>query len=44
MRLIKNAGNDRVIDELRRSLASGSVMDMATSALSLHAIGELANE
>ena len=44
MRLIKNAGNDRVIDELRRSLASGSVMDMATSALSLHAFGELAKE
>lgn len=42
MRLIRNAGNDRVIDELRTSLANRSVMDMATSALSLHAFGELA--
>lgn len=43
MKLIKNTGDDRVIDELRRSLATGSAMDMATSSLSLHAFGELAN-
>ncbi|WP_346296414.1 SNF2-related protein [Rhodopseudomonas sp. P1] len=41
MRLIKNAGNDRVIDELRRSLTSGAAMDVASSELSLHAFGEL---
>ncbi len=41
MRLIRNAGNDRVIDELRRSLGSGAAMDVASSALSLHAFGEL---
>ncbi|MEI8153339.1 MAG: helicase-related protein [Hyphomicrobiales bacterium] len=42
MKLIKNTGNDRVVDELRGSLSSGAALDMATPALSLHAYGELA--
>ena len=41
MKLIKNTGNDRVVDELRGSLATGAALDMATPVLSLHAFGEL---
>ncbi len=41
MRLIKNAGRDRVIDELRQTLASPSSLDLASPAFSLFAFGEL---
>lgn len=41
MKLIKNSGNDRVIDELQNSPTQGAALDLATSALSLHAFGEL---
>lgn len=43
MKLIRNTGNDRVVDELRRALAAGSSLDMATSSLTLHAYGEAAD-
>ncbi|WP_375412999.1 helicase-related protein [uncultured Bradyrhizobium sp.] len=42
MKLIKNSGNDRVIDELRNALMAGTAMNMVASSLSLHAFGELA--
>lgn len=41
MKLIKNTGNDRVIDELRQGIVAGSTMDMVAPAISLHAFGEL---
>ncbi|MBN2585017.1 MAG: DEAD/DEAH box helicase family protein [Planctomycetes bacterium] len=41
MRLIKNTGNDRVIDDLRHALAQQSVLDMASPAFSLFAFAEL---
>lgn len=41
MRLIKNTGSDRVIDELRLSLASPSSLDLASPSFSLFAFGEL---
>ena len=41
MKLIKNTGSDRVIEELRSSILPGAAMDMATSSISLHAFGEL---
>ncbi|MGH9351683.1 MAG: helicase, partial [Terriglobia bacterium] len=41
MRLIKNTGNDRVIDELRQSLPSQSSLDVASPAFSLFAFAEL---
>lgn len=41
MRLIKNSGNDRVIDELRNSLHPESALDIATPAFSLFAFAEL---
>jgi len=41
MRLIRNTGNDRVIDELRQSLLPGSSLDLASPALSLFAFAEL---
>lgn len=41
MKLIKNTGSDRVIEELRSSIVPGAAMDMATSSISLHAFGEL---
>ena len=44
MKLIKNIGNDRVIDELRSSLPMASAIDAATSSLSLYAFGELNEE
>ena len=42
MKLIKNSGNDRVIDELRTALMAGTVMNVVASSISLHAFGELA--
>jgi len=41
MRLIKNAVNDRVVDELRKVLTPRSTLDMATPAFSLFAFAEL---
>jgi len=41
MRLIRNSGTDRVVDELRRCIAPRSALDVATPALSLFAFGEL---
>ncbi len=41
MRLIKNSGNDRVIDELRSCLLSQSSIDIATPKFSLFAFAEV---
>jgi superfamily II DNA or RNA helicase len=41
MKLIKNTGSDRVIDELRRTLAPPSSLDLASPAFSLFAFAEL---
>lgn len=41
MRLIKNSGGDRVIDDLRLCLQKGSSLDVASPALSLFAFAEL---
>ena len=41
MRLIKNSGNDRVIDELRQALSAQSSLDVASPAFSLFAFAEL---
>ncbi len=41
MRIIKNTGSDRVIDELRQTLALPSPLDLASPAFSLYALGEL---
>ena len=41
MKLLKNQGSERVIDELRSSLTSGGGLDAASPALSLFAFGEL---
>jgi len=41
MRLIKNTGNDRVIDELRTALVPDASLDVAASSLSLFAFSEL---
>ncbi len=41
MKLIKNGGNERVIDELRKCLAAQSALDIASPAFSLFAFGEV---
>jgi hypothetical protein len=41
MKLLKNQGSDRVVDELRANLMAGGSLDVATPALSLFAYGEL---
>lgn len=41
MKLVKNSGTDRVVDELRRSLAPQGTLDIATPAFSLFAFAEL---
>jgi hypothetical protein len=41
VRLLKNTGNERVIDELRKVLASGSTFDIASGRFSLLAFSEL---
>src|ERR1035437_7733073 len=41
MKLIKNTGSDRVIDELRQTLAPPSSLDWASPAFSLFAFAEL---
>ena len=41
MKLIKNSGDDRVVDALRSSLAALSTLDVASPAFSAFAYGEL---
>jgi hypothetical protein len=41
MKLLKNQGTDRVVDELRAGLAAGGSLDAASPDLSLFAYGEL---
>ena len=41
MRLIRNAGTDRVIDNLQQNLETGASLDIATPAWSIFAFGEL---
>ncbi len=41
MKLIKNSGNERVVDELRRCIVAESTLDIATPAFSLFAFGEV---
>jgi SNF2 family DNA or RNA helicase len=41
MRLIKNSGNDRVVDILRQSLVQKSTLEVATPYFSIFAFGEL---
>ena len=41
MKLIKNSGNERVIDELRRCIVAQSTLDIATPAFSLFAFAEV---
>src|SRR5208337_4036898 len=41
MKLIRNTGSDRVIDELRQTLAPQSSLDLASPAFSLFAFAEL---
>ncbi|MHB9129724.1 MAG: helicase-related protein [Armatimonadota bacterium] len=41
MKLIKNSGNDRVVDELRRYLAPQATLDVASPAFSLFAFAEV---
>ena len=40
MKLIKNTGDNRVIDEVRAALGPQSTLDIATPAFSLFAFGE----
>jgi len=44
MRLVRNTGNDRVVDVIRPWLASGRQLDIVTPALSLFAFGEILGE
>lgn len=41
MRLVKNSGGDRVVDELRQCLAPLGTLDVATAAFSLFAFAEV---
>ncbi|MBI3805396.1 MAG: helicase [Nitrospirae bacterium] len=41
MRLIKNTGNDRVVDELRKCITLNSHLDVASPALSLFAFADV---
>ncbi|NLF69853.1 MAG: hypothetical protein GX575_12475 [Candidatus Anammoximicrobium sp.] len=41
MRLIRNSGGDRVVDELRQSLGSHGTLDIATAGFSLFAFAEV---
>ncbi|MDP2312855.1 MAG: helicase-related protein [Pseudomonadota bacterium] len=40
-RILRNVGNDRVIDFLRATVTRGTQVDVATTALSIFALGEL---
>ena len=44
MKIIKNTGSDRVVDELRPNLSSKSSLDIATAEFSLFAFAELKQE
>ena len=44
MRILRNAGNERVIDRVRPALRAGGRLDLASSSLSLFAFAELAWE
>ena len=44
MRIVSNAGTDRVVDLIRTWLKPGHRMDLASGALSLHAFAELDDE
>ncbi|MFZ2168471.1 MAG: helicase-related protein [Methylococcaceae bacterium] len=41
MKIIKNSGNERVIDELRKCLVAQSTLDVASPSFSLFAFGEV---
>jgi hypothetical protein len=41
MKIIKNSGNERVIDELRKCLIAQSTLDIASPSFSLFAFGEI---
>ncbi|MBM4206820.1 MAG: helicase [Gammaproteobacteria bacterium] len=41
MKLIKNSGNERVIDELRKCLTTQATLDIASPSFSLFAFGEV---
>jgi hypothetical protein len=41
MKLIRNSGNDRAVDELRQCLAAQGTLDIASPAFSLFAFGEI---
>jgi hypothetical protein len=41
MKLIKNVGNERVVDELNRNISKDAVLDLASSTFSLMAFGEI---
>lgn len=43
MKLLRNSGNERVIDQLRAWLAPGSSVDLMSPAFSLYAFAELRN-
>ena len=40
MKLVRNSGQERVIDALREWISPGSTVDMMTSGFSIHAFGE----
>jgi hypothetical protein len=44
MKILKNSGNERVIDVIRPFLRAGSHLDMVSPSLSLFAFGELLGE
>lgn len=44
MRLIRNSGNDRVLDELKAAVTPGSRLDIATPAFSLFAFAEVQDQ
>ncbi|MCP5278906.1 MAG: DEAD/DEAH box helicase family protein [Thiobacillus sp.] len=44
MKLLKNTGNERVIDVLRRCLQPGTSLDLVSPSFSLFAMGELLGE
>ena len=44
MKLVRNAGTDRVIDLLRQGLTAGRQLDVVTPAFSLFAFSEMLHE
>ena len=44
MKIVRNAGTDRVVDLLRPSLTAGGQLDVVTPSLSVFAFSELQNE